>query len=314
MLTVSDGLTSVVIPSFRSAGTLGPLVSRILSACPGVPVEIVIVEDGESTECWDTIRNLSRMHPEVRGLRLGRNSGQHGALLAGIRDARGQVIVTLDDDLQNPPEEIPRLLAALGKGVDVVYGVPESSNHSASRRVTSRLSKKLMLRTLGFDSAVSISPFRAFRAHLRSSFAGNLGPNVSIDALLTWATHRFTTVTVSHEERTVGKSSYTTRKLVRFMIDTATGYSTLPLRLATSLGFFMLLFGAAVLVYVISRPLLTGQSVAGFPFLASTITIFAGTQLLVLGILGEYIGRMHFRVMNRPTYFIAERTDEVDAA
>ncbi len=95
------------------------------------------------------------------------------------------------------------------------------------------------------------------------------------------------------------------------MIDTATGYSTVPLRLATSLGFFMLLFGAGVLVYVISRPLFTGQSVAGFPFLASTITIFAGTQLLVLGILGEYIGRMHFRVMNRPTYFIAERTDEM---
>ncbi len=219
--------------------------------------------------------------------------------------------MTLDDDLQNPPEEIPRLLSALGSEVDVVYGVPESSNHSASRRFTSRFSKYLLHRTLGFDSAISISPFRAFRSQLRTSFAANLGPNVSIDALLTWSTHRFATVPVKHDERKAGKSNYTARKLIRFMIDTATGYSTVPLRLATSLGFFMLLFGAGVLVYVISRPLFTGQSVAGFPFLASTITIFAGTQLLVLGILGEYIGRMHFRVMNRPTYFIAERTDEM---
>jgi undecaprenyl-phosphate 4-deoxy-4-formamido-L-arabinose transferase len=309
-----DGLTSVVIPSFRSSATLEPLVSRILAACSAGSVEVIIVEDGESSECWGTIQALSRRFPQLRGLRLGRNSGQHGALLAGIREARGQVIVTLDDDLQNPPEEIPRLLAALSEDVDVVYGVPESVNHAASRRMTSRLSKTLLHKTLGFNSAVSISPFRAFRTHLRSSFSGNLGPNVSIDALLTWSTHRFATVTVSHAQRAVGRSNYTTRKLVRFMIDTATGYSTLPLRLATSLGFFMLLFGAAVLVYVISRPLLTGQSVAGFPFLASTITIFAGTQLLVLGILGEYIGRMHFRVMNRPTYFIAERTDEADVA
>jgi len=309
MFQVSDGLVTVVIPSFRSAVTLPELVSRILTACESRSVEIIIVEDGESSACWQTIRQLSLEHSEVRGLRLGRNSGQHGALLAGIRDARGQIIVTLDDDLQNPPEEIPRLLDALSSDIDVVYGIPSMSNHSASRRATSRMSKILLHKTLGFNSAVSISPFRAFRSHLRSSFDGNLGPNVSIDALLTWSTYRFTTVLVRHEERSTGKSNYTLRKLVRFMIDTATGYSTVPLRLATSLGFFMLFFGAAVLVYVISRPLLTGESVAGFPFLASTVTIFAGTQLLVLGILGEYIGRMHFRVMNRPTYFIAERTD-----
>ena len=307
---MQDVAVSVVIPSYKSALTLETLTARVSQVLSDHNFEILIVEDGASDDCWQVICELAKRLPRVRGLRLGRNSGQHGALLAGIREARGRVIATLDDDLQNPPEELPKLLNALGSQIDVVYGVPSEIGQPLFRKLLSKLSRSTLRRTLGFDSAIHMTSFRVFRSELRNGFAQNLGPNVSIDALLTWSTHRFSSVSVKHDPRSTGKSNYTVRKLVRFMIDTATGYSTLPLRLATSLGFFMLLFGAAVLVYVISRPLLTGQSVAGFPFLASTITIFAGTQLLVLGILGEYIGRMHFRVMNRPTYFIAERTDE----
>lgn len=154
-----------------------------------------------------------------------------------------------------------------------------------------------------------MSSLRAFRTVLRDGFNTPLGPNVSLDALLTWSTTRFTVVEVKHDERQVGKSHYTFRKLVRFMIDMATGYSALPLRIASAIGFLTITFGAVLLVYVIGRPILTGERVQGFPMLVSTIIIFSGVQILLLGILGEYIGRMHFRVMNKPTYMVAETTD-----
>ena len=153
-----------------------------------------------------------------------------------------------------------------------------------------------------------MSSFRTFRTALREGFNTALGPNVSLDALLTWSTTRFTVVEVKHDERKVGNSNYTFRKLVRFMIDMATGYSALPLRLASALGFLTIAFGAVLLAYVIGRPILTGERVQGFPMLASTIIIFSGVQIFLLGILGEYIGRMHFRVMNKPTYMVAETT------
>jgi undecaprenyl-phosphate 4-deoxy-4-formamido-L-arabinose transferase len=244
----------------------------------------------------------------VTGIRLGRNSGQHGALLAGVRAAKFQTVVTLDDDLQNPPEEINKLIDALVPGVDVVYGVSTEVKQNFYRRAGSKLVRKFFASALGFNSAVSMSSFRTFRTVLREGFNTALGPNVSLDALLTWSTTRFTVVEVKHDERKVGDSHYTFRKLVRFMIDMATGYSALPLRLASALGFLTISFGAVLLVYVIGRPIITGERVQGFPMLASTIIIFSGVQIFLLGILGEYIGRMHFRVMNKPTYMVAETT------
>ncbi|NBU07155.1 MAG: glycosyltransferase [Acidimicrobiia bacterium] len=242
------------------------------------------------------------------GLRLGRNFGQHAALLAGVRRAEKPVVVTLDDDLQNPPEEVPKMLAALSDDVDVVYGLPERRRQSAWRNFTSASSKLLMRYALGFLRATEISAFRVFRTRLRDSFEGDLGPGVSIDALLNWSTTRFVSVEVKHDERKQGSSNYSFRKLLRFMLDTATGYSTVPLRFATGLGLVTVTLSVFVLGWVLWRPLTTGESVPGFPFLATTIAIFSGVQLIVLGVLGQYIGRMHFRVMAKPTYTVAEKT------
>lgn len=163
---------------------------------------------------------------------------------------------------------------------------------------------------LGFGSAISMSSFRVFRTELRSGFDSSLGPNISLDALLTWSTSRFAVAQVAHDERAEGTSHYTFRKLVRFMMDMATGYSTLPLRMATAIGFTTIVFGLLLFVFVAGRPLIYGDAVPGFPMLASSITIFSGVQILLLGVLGEYIGRMHFRVMNKPTYMIAETTTQ----
>jgi undecaprenyl-phosphate 4-deoxy-4-formamido-L-arabinose transferase len=219
------------------------------------------------------------------------------------------VIATLDDDLQNPPEELAHLLKALTDDVDVVYGVPRKIKQPIWRSVASVTAKRLMQKALGFSSAVDISSFRVFRSQLRDGFNNDLGPGVSLDALLSWSTSRFTSVEVEHQERKTGKSNYNFWKLFRFMLDTVTGFSTVPLRLATGLGLTTIALSVGVLIWVLGRPLITGESVPGFPFLAATIAIFSGTQLLVLGVIGQYIGRMHFRVMNKPTYTIAERTE-----
>ncbi len=304
---LSQGL-SVIVPVYRSERTLQKLVDRVSASVGWQDFEIVLVDDASEDGTWKEISAISKVNSNVKGLRLGRNSGQHGALLAGVRVAGFATIVTLDDDLQNPPEEISKLLSALSPEIDVVYGVSTKVKQNIYRRLVSKIARKFFSSTLGFSSAVSMSSFRAFRTDLRTGFDSSLGPNISLDALLTWSTSRFTTTEVAHDQRAEGKSHYTFRKLVRFMIDMATGYSTLPLRMASTLGFATVAFGLVLLIFVVSKPLLTGGTVPGFPLLASSITIFSGVQIFLLGVLGEYIGRMHFRVMNKPTYMIAETT------
>jgi len=304
---LSQGL-SVIVPVYRSERTLQKLVDRVSASVGRLDFEIILVDDASEDGTWKEISAISKVNSNVKGLRLGRNSGQHGALLAGVRVAGFATIVTLDDDLQNPPEEISKLLSALAPEIDVVYGVSTKVKQNIYRRLVSKIARKFFSSTLGFSSAVSMSSFRAFRTDLRTGFDSSLGPNISLDALLTWSTSRFTTTEVAHDQRAEGKSHYTFRKLVRFMIDMATGYSTLPLRMASTLGFATVAFGLVLLIFVVSKPLLTGGTVPGFPLLASSITIFSGVQIFLLGVLGEYIGRMHFRVMNKPTYMIAETT------
>jgi undecaprenyl-phosphate 4-deoxy-4-formamido-L-arabinose transferase len=252
---------------------------------------------------------ISKENSAVRGIRLGRNVGQHGALLAGIRSARFDKIVTIDDDLQNPPSEVIKLVQALDSNGGVVYGVSTNVKQKLWRKASSIGAKQLFKKFLGFDSAVKISSFRAFETNLRNAFSGEIGPSVSIDSLLTWSTSTFCSIDVQHHPRLQGKSHYSFRELVRFMIDTATGYSVVPLRLATTLGSIVTILGFVMFLWVTLRPLLTGVSVPGFPLLAASLAIFSGTQLLVLGILGEYIGKMHFRVMNKPSYVIVDSSE-----
>ena len=301
---------SVLVPTYNSPETLLAVVERIRKLPWFTPEsEVVFIDDGNADKTWSILLEIARVHPFVRAIRLSRNVGQHAALLAGVREARHSVIATLDDDLQNPPEELAHLLKALTDDVDVVYGVPRKIKQPMWRSVTSVAAKRMMQKALGFSSAIDISSFRVFRSQLGDGFDNDLGPGVSLDALLSWSTSRFTSVEVEHHERKTGKSNYNFWKLFRFMLDTVTGFSTVPLRLATGLGLTTIALSVGVLIWVLGRPLITGESVPGFPFLAATIAIFSGTQLLVLGVIGQYIGRMHFRVMNKPTYTIAERTE-----
>jgi undecaprenyl-phosphate 4-deoxy-4-formamido-L-arabinose transferase len=300
---------SVVIPVYNSDEVVADLVARVEAVLGALAsdYELVLVNDGSSDASWQRIAQLAAERPFVRGVDLMRNFGQHNALLAGIREARHAVVVTLDDDLQNPPEEIPKLAAALTPDVDVVYGTPVKPEHGFRRGVATYLTKLALRSAMGTDVARKVSPFRAFRRDLRDAFASYTGSYVSVDVLLTWGTTRFATVPVRHEPRRAGSSNYTFRKLASHAINMATGFSTRPLRLASLVGFVFALLGLAVLVEVVVRKLVQGSPVPGFPFLASIIAIFAGAQLFALGIIGEYLARMHFRLMDKPPYAIRER-------
>jgi undecaprenyl-phosphate 4-deoxy-4-formamido-L-arabinose transferase len=232
-----------------------------------------------------------------------RNYGQHNALLCGIRAARGDFIVTMDDDLEHQPEEIPRLFARLQEGFDVIYATPEHEQHGLWRAIASRITRLALRSAAGASVARNVSAFRVFRTELRDAFAGYQAPFVSIDVLLTWATNRFGAVKIPFKPRWSGSSTYTFGKLVRHALDMMTGFSTAPLQLASLIGFGCTLFGLVVLVFVVGRYFLEG-SIPGFPFLASIIAIFSGAQLFALGVIGEYLARMHFRTMNRPAYAI----------
>ena len=297
---------SVVIPVYNSERALGPLIERLEPVLRehARDFELILVNDASPDGSLAAATALAAQHVWIRVIDLRRNYGQHNALLCGIRAARFPTVVTMDDDLQHPPEEIPRLLAVLNDGADVVYGTPANEKHDMWRRVASRVTKMALQSSMGAETARKVSAFRAFRTSVRDAFADYRSPYVSIDVLLTWGTVRFGAVDVRHEPRAYGISNYTFRKLVIHALNMMTGFSTLPLQFASLVGFACTLFGIGVLAYVIGRYLLEGSSVAGFPFLASVIAIFSGAQLFALGIMGEYLARMHFRMMERPTYVV----------
>lgn len=307
---------SVVVPVYNSQETLEPLIARLhpVLASHAAVYEAILVNDGSRDGSWEAASRLAMEHPWVRAIGLMRNYGQHNALLCGIRAARGEVIVTLDDDLQNPPEEIPRLLALLEEGADVAYGTPAERQHGFLRTLASRITKTALQGAMGAETARKVSAFRAFRTCLRDAFYTYRSPYVCLDVLLTWGSTRFAAVEVRHDPRAAGTSNYTLRRLITHALNMMTGFSTLPLQAASLLGFAMALFGLAVLVYVVGRYLIQGGSVPGFPFLACIIAIFSGTQLFALGIIGEYLARMHFRLMDRPAYAIREEIGVADSA
>lgn len=302
----SNPTLSVVVPVYRSQETLRELHRRLASALEPVDphFELILVEDCGGDDSWSVIEELARQDPRVHGLQLARNYGQHNALLCGIRAAQGDVVVTLDDDLQNPPEEIPKLLARLHEGYDVVYGRPRQEQHGILRDAASRITKLALQSAMGAETASQVSAFRVFRTRLRDAFQDYRSPTVNIDVLLTWGSTRFSAVIVQHDERYAGVSGYTLRKLITHALNMMTGFSTAPLQFASIMGFIFAAMGLLVMLYVVGCYLMDGSSVPGFPFLVSIITIFSGVQLFALGIFGEYLARMHFRTMERPPYTV----------
>lgn len=314
--TCAKGL-SAVIPVFDSAATIELMVERVAAALvqTGESYEVILIDDGSPDRSWETISRLSRSRPWLRGINLMRNYGQHNAILCGVRAAKYDKIVTLDDDLQYDPQELPRLLAKLDEGYDVVYGKERERHHSMGHNLGSGLLRFGLAVALGAEIARIVSPFRVFRTRLREAFKNNRSPWVVLDVFLCWGTTRFGAVEVEHHERADGeKSRYTTRKRFSLAFDLITGFSTLPLKVASLVGFFFTLFGIGLLAYVLGVYFLIGSTVPGWVFLASTISIFSGAQLFALGIVGEYLARMFTRIMECPAYTVAEDTQRGEPA
>lgn len=305
---IPDAGISVVVPVFNSEATLPDLVRRLAEVLPRVATEyeLLLVHDGGCDASWEKICELAQQFSWVRGIRLMRNYGQHNALLCGIRAAQYPVTVTMDDDGQNPPEEIPKLLRTLQEGYDLVFGTPETQQHGLWRNLASRLTKRAIQSALGAETGRQVSAFRAFNTNLRNAFADYHDTFVSLDVLLSWGAARVGSVRVRHDARKAGESNYTLHLLILHAVNMITCFSTLPLQLASIIGFAFTIFGVGVLGFVLASYFIAGNSVAGFPFLASIIAIFSGAQLFALGIMGEYLARIHFRSMKKPAYAIAE--------
>ncbi len=298
------------MPAYNSELSLPELVRRLQPVLESAATdyELIVVDDGSRDGTWRVIEELARDHAWVKGVHLMRNYGQHNAVLCGIRLARHDLIVTLDDDLQHPPEEIPKLLEKLTADKDVVYGSPEKETHGLWRDVASQVTKIALQSAMGAPIARKAGPFRLFRTRIRDAFAAYDGPYVAIDVLLTWGTTRFDAVEVRHAQRTLGTSNYTFRKLVVHALNMVTGFSTWPLQVSSLIGFSFTVLGTAALFFVLIRYLIQGGAVPGFSFLAAMIAIFSGAQLFSLGIIGEYLARMHARSMQHPTYSVGETT------
>jgi undecaprenyl-phosphate 4-deoxy-4-formamido-L-arabinose transferase len=300
---------SVVVPCYRSAATLPALTTRLHAALPAVVTdyEIVLVVDGGDRATWTAAADAQRERPNVHAIRLSRNYGQHNALLAGVRAARYDVVVTMDDDLQHRPEEIGTLLGALGDDVDLVYGVAAEEEHGVTRSLASRVAKAGLERALSVRGARQLSAFRAFRTFLRDGFADLGGPHVSLDVALSWSTTQVAAVTVPMDERTHGRSNYTVRKLVQHTLNMVLGYSTAPLRLVTYLGFLVGFLGLALLGRVLWQYFTGDTTVAGFTTVASMVALFSSAQMIATGVLGEYVGRIHTGGLGLPSYVVRPR-------
>lgn len=303
---------SVVVPVYNSETTLDELVNRLGGTLAGLggEYEVILVNDGSSDQSWEVIRRLAGRFPWVRGINLMRNYGQHNALLAGIQKARHWIIITIDDDLQHPPEEIPKLLARLDEGWDVVYGRPQKRSHDAWRNWASKIIKSVLKIVLGAEMGGHSSAFRSFRSDLRRGFASFAGAELSIDVLLSWSSKRVTHVPVEHRPRRAGRSGYSFSKLMLLSFELLTGYSALPLRIASALGLSTSVLGIVMFFYVVIRRLMQTEYTPGFAFLAAEIAFFAGMQMFAIGVIGEYIARLHFRTMGKPPYVIQEEIGE----
>lgn len=303
---------SVVVPVFNAQDTIALVCerTRVVLERAGRPFEILLVEDRGRDRSWERICGLASADPRVRGIRMSRNYGQHAAVLCGLRAARMPVCVTIDDDLQHPPEEMLRLLELIDAGYDVAYGTPEQEQHGLFRDLASKITKLALQSAMGAETARKTSAFRAIRTQVRDAFADFRGPFVVVDVLLTWGTTSFASVKVKHDPRAAGSSNYTFKMLVAHAVNMVTGFSAVPLQFASVTGFAVSVFGLGVLVYVLVNYIAHGHSVPGFTFLASVVTIFSGVQLFSIGVIGEYLARMHFRLMDRPAYVVSDATSD----
>ena len=298
---------SIVIPVYLAEDTIRDLIQDLAKTLPGLfpKFEVICVVDGSPDRSWEIIANLGKKYKWLKGVKLMRNFGQQNATLCGVRLARYEYTATMDDDLQHPVDQLPLLVNKLRNGFDVVYGCPQKPPTGFLRNIVTNFTKRALVFVTQNRMPKDISAFMVFRTSLREAFKDFRSSDAMLDVLLSWGTSKFTSVKVNIQERKIGKSNYNLAKLIRTALVILTGFSTIPLRISSLIGFIMTIVGLLILIYVIIIYFSEG-SVPGFSFLASLIAIFSGAQLFGLGMLGEYMARVFNRSMDRPVYVIEE--------
>jgi len=292
---------SIVIPCFNSAKTLRPLVEALIPVVSKISnkYEVIFINDASADATWNRILELREEYPHLRAINFSKNYGQHNATLCGIRSANYDLIVTLDDDLQNPPAEIANLLAHLERGYDVVYGVPKKRKCGLVRTWGSK-GVRYLLHIVGAQSAGKISSFRALRTSVRSGFHGFSGQPVCVDVLFAWSTEKIGSVLVEHNPRVSGVSSYSMARLFRIAYDLFFSYSAYPLRLLGATGAVVVALGVALVAISISECFSSGFALSHF--VLPSVFVIGGIQLLGLGIVGEYLVRLYSACISQPAY------------
>lgn len=300
---------TVVIPVYRAESCLAELHQRLIASLETTvdTFEIIFVEDSGGDGSWNVIEQLATKDNRVRGIKLSRNFGQQAATMCGMAQAKGHWVATIDDDLEQPPEDIAQLLEKAKEGFSLVYGIFPKRSHSWWRNVTSNVVRrlfKLAIPQLNF----SYSSFRLIQGDIARALCQFESPFPFIDGYLSWLTSNYATVISEHSSRQHGKSNYTFKKLLGLTVNCFVTFSDLPLRIASWLGILSFLVGMIWVSVIISMKFLGEIQVSGFASLMAGIILFGGIQLLILGIFGEYLARINFKTSKKPLYLIGRRT------
>lgn len=302
---------SVVIPVYGSATILPELVRQLGSSLEQAygegHFEAILVHDCGPDNAWSTLESLVPSSPWLGAINLRKNAGQHNAIMAGLAHARGDYIVTMDDDLQHAPLDIPRLVSMLEAGADVCYAQFQSRKHARWKLLGSRFNDFVAQRLLKKPKGLYLSPFRAMRAEIRDEILRYEGPFVYVDGLILQATGNIATIEVEHHRRNDGQSGYSLKKSVSLWLQMATSFSVTPLRLVSFAGIGASMCGfvlaATVLIQKMYDPLLA----VGWASLIISVLVMGGLQLVALGVIGEYLGRVLLTLNRKPQHLIKEK-------
>lgn len=299
---------SFVIPCYRSEVTLPPVVEEIKTTMEkiGHDFEIVLVNDSSPDNTFSVIRKLASENDNIIGLDLAKNFGQHCALMAGMRQTTGDVVVCLDDDGQTPANEVDKLLGKLDEGFDVCYASYGKKQHSGFRNLGSKVNELMTRVMLGKPKSLTVSSYFAAKRFVVEDMMKYDQAYAYVIGLVLRATKNITNVEVNHRAREVGRSGYTLKKLFALWFNGFTAFSIKPLRIATGIGCFCAGGGFLYGIYTIIKKLVLVDVEAGFSALMSVLVFMGGMIMLMLGMIGEYVGRIYICMNNSPQYVIRE--------
>ncbi len=302
---------SVVIPVFNEELVLHEFYPRLKKEAEswGKSYELLFVDDGSTDNSFELICKWKKIDSNIRVVKFTRNFGQQAAVLAGFRESRGNIVVQIDSDLQNPPEEIKRLLGAFTDEVDLVVTIPRKRRDSALRILGSKVLHSLAQALFGNRFKLNLSSFRAMRRSVIEKIDQCQDRSRYMAVLMSWMAVPTVHVEVDHHLRKVGQTKYGVLPLLRLTWDLITGYSNFPLRLVTYLGLLGAGVGFSIMMFLLYQRLVAGILIEGFVVLSAVFSFFAGVQLLSIGFLGEYLGRVHLKIQNRPEYIVHKVID-----